>query len=135
MDTTHVKHGMIAKCTRDGVDGLNSTLNGISVSSSVNCSSIDPAIINDATEHNGVEVLFDEPFDDIPSVIVTQFAEYPATNITSGCSGATNTHIPRCLVESITESSAVVKCVMILECASGGSMYYPIPFTFVAVGY
>ena len=73
---------------------------------------------------SSVKIVFDPPFSDIPSVIVSPIFD---------CVSSPN-YIPRCMVESITKSFARVKCIASFENSDGFYLFYPIPFTFAAVG-
>ena len=74
-------------------------------------------------EETGVLVVFDPPFADIPSVIVTLvvIGEY------------SRKHIPRCIVESITTKQTRVKCGIVSN-SGKDTMYSAIPFNIAAFG-
>lgn len=123
MPQKNVKHGVVFECT--SFQGwFISSIHGASVVAGGECSSpevteFQPGAVG--VVDRGVKVQFDYPFYDIPSVIVTPYMpEWDGTGV------------PRCMVETITESFTRVKCVLI---KSGGvNTYQPIPFSFVAVG-
>mmetsp|Transcript_3091 Transcript_3091/g.6151 ORF Transcript_3091/g.6151 Transcript_3091/m.6151 type:complete len:486 (-) Transcript_3091:302-1759(-) len=115
--TTNVKHGIVYECTDDA--SSTSSFNGISHGNEGDCSSTDEKLLDPSPEHKGVLLNFDQPFSDIPAVIATPIF----TRLTYA----------RCIVESITVSSARVKCGRV-ALANNLFKYKPIPFTFVAVG-
>ena len=164
MDTTNVKHGVIFECTDE--NAKTSSTHGIAVNTAdESCDGL-ARIVGD--NHPGVKIDFDSPtFSDIPSVIVTPYvyeaaisAGRIAKNVTVVIQPVGVTEpatpptvyedllyegwIPKCIVESITRTSARVKCGMVAKNAvtknaAGAeidpiSFYLPIPFTFIAVG-
>ncbi|EJK73064.1 hypothetical protein THAOC_05337 [Thalassiosira oceanica] len=104
--TKNVKHGLVSVCTQT-VPPILSQLNGISIGGEC------PGAETEDTP--GVLLNFDEPFSDIPSVIATPHARLSNN---------------RCIVESITVSSARVKCTENPDDIN----FIPVPFTFVAIG-
>jgi len=109
MPTENIKHGIIADCFSPSA---LSTKHGIKI---VTCQSIQPTDPS-LPAHMAVYIEFDSPFVDIPSVIATPYN-----------SGLAQMGIPRCMVESITKVSTVVKCLDVKTKTD-------IPFTIVAVG-
>ncbi|EJK43755.1 hypothetical protein THAOC_37769 [Thalassiosira oceanica] len=118
--TTNVKHGIVYECTDDA--SSTSSFNGISHGNEGDCSSTDEKLLDPSPEHKGVLLNFDQPFSDIPAVIATPI--YGPERDESSV---------RCIVESISVSSARVKCGRV-ALANNLFKYKPIPFTFVAVG-
>jgi len=132
MPKENIKHGIITQCTR--FHGTIYPKYGISVEPTdfAECTpngSLSYWVFIQNTETDpdqlGVKVVFDSKFADIPSVIATPYIPGNTWDLLG---------IPRCVVESITKSSAVVKCGQIIESADIATTYEPIPFTFVAVG-
>mmetsp|Transcript_33447 Transcript_33447/g.75548 ORF Transcript_33447/g.75548 Transcript_33447/m.75548 type:complete len:499 (-) Transcript_33447:319-1815(-) len=118
--TTNVKHGIVYECTDDA--SSTSSFNGISHGNEGDCSDVAQKELGERPKHEGVLLNFDQPFSDIPAVIATPI--YGPERDESSV---------RCIVESISVSSARVKCGRV-ALANNLFKYKPIPFTFVAVG-
>lgn len=117
-----IKHGVFYQCTTY-INPNPSTAHGI-VAHDTPCSNAGWLHTVSTTVMLGVEVVFDTPFSDIPSVIVSPIVPNAEVNLNFSV---------RCIVESITKIGARVKCGW-MKIDITPATYQIVPFSIVAVG-